>query len=79
MINPYHANVIDMLREAAKEHGAVADLLECLSEGFTFFTSGDTSFNGSEQQRAYTNTRIRSGQEFKYFCGICWNKIREAE
>ena len=30
-------------------------------------------------ERAYTNTKIRSGQEFKYFCGICWNKIREAE
>lgn len=53
MINPYHANVIDRLREAAKEHGAVADLLECLSEGLTFFTSGDTSFHGSEQQRDY--------------------------
>lgn len=30
-------------------------------------------------ERAYTNTRIRSGQEFKYFCGICWNKIRGAQ
>ena len=53
MINPYHADVIDNLREAAKEYGAVGDLLECLSECFAFFTSGDTSFHGSEQQRAY--------------------------
>ncbi len=30
-------------------------------------------------ERAYTNAKIRSGQEFKYFCGICWNKIREVE
>lgn len=30
-------------------------------------------------ERAYTNTKIRDGQEFKYFCGICWNKIRAAE
>lgn len=60
MINPYHANVIDMLREAAKEHGAVAGLLECLSEGFTFFTSGDTSFHGSEQQRAYLTAALNA-------------------
>ncbi|MDQ5943119.1 MAG: hypothetical protein QG572_1935 [Pseudomonadota bacterium] len=30
-------------------------------------------------ERAYTNTKIRGGEEFKYFCGICWNKIREIE
>ena len=60
MINPYHANVIDMLREAAKEHGAVADLLECLSDGFTFLTSGDTYFHGSDQQRAYLIAAINA-------------------
>jgi len=27
-------------------------------------------------ERAYT--RARSKQEFRYFCGICWTKIREA-
>lgn len=27
-------------------------------------------------ERAYS--RARKNQEFKYFCGICWNKIREA-
>jgi hypothetical protein len=26
-------------------------------------------------ERAYT--RARKGQEFRYFCGICWSKIRE--
>ena len=30
-------------------------------------------------ERAYSNARIQSGQEFKYFCGICWNKTREAK
>ena len=24
------------------------------------------------------HTKARSGQEFRYFCGICWNKIKEA-
>ena len=27
-------------------------------------------------ERAYSG-KVRSGGEFKYFCGICWNKIRE--
>ena len=53
MINPYHAQAIDRLREAAKEHGAVADLLECIADSFTFFCQGDTSFHGHEKHRAY--------------------------
>jgi hypothetical protein len=28
-------------------------------------------------ERAYSRTSGRRGGEFKYFCGICWNKIRE--
>jgi len=28
---------------------------------------------------ACTTTRVRRGKEFKYFCGICWNRIRELE
>ena len=52
-INPYHAQVIDRLREAAKEHGAVADLLECIASSFPYFCSGETSFHGCEESRAY--------------------------
>ena len=29
----------------------------------------------SEMERAYS--KARKDQEFRYFCGICWNKIRE--
>jgi hypothetical protein len=25
---------------------------------------------------AWTARKVRSGGEFKYFCGICWNKIK---
>lgn len=28
-------------------------------------------------ERAYS--KARTNQEFRYFCGICWNKIRESE
>jgi len=26
-------------------------------------------------ERACTHTHIKQGQEFRYFCGICWNRI----
>jgi len=53
MINPYHASVIDRLREAAKEHGEVAELLEVIAESFPYFPGGDVAFYGDEKQRAY--------------------------
>lgn len=28
-------------------------------------------------ERACTNTRLRRNMEFKYFCGICWSKVKE--
>ena len=53
MINEYHARIIDRLRDAAKEHGEVADLLLTLAESFPHFSSGDSTFHGDEQARAY--------------------------
>ena len=53
MINPYHASVIDRLREAANEHGEVAELLEVIAESFPYFPIGDVAFYGDEKQRAY--------------------------
>ena len=53
MINPYHASVIDRLREAAKEHGEVAELLEVIAESFPYFPRGDVAFYGDEKQRSY--------------------------
>jgi len=28
---------------------------------------------------AYSSTNVRRGNEFRYVCGICWNKIRAAQ
>lgn len=53
MINPYHANVIDRLRAAAKEHGEVAELLQVFADSFPYFTCRDSSFQGGEKSRAY--------------------------
>lgn len=68
----------------------VVDVYERFNEGFTLSPSGLVSTRTfieklglhdviQAMERAYTNPKIRHGQEFKYFCGICWNKIREAE
>ena len=60
MINPYHANVIDRLRAASKEHGEVADLLNVLADSFPYFVNGDSSFQGSEKSRAYLLAAINA-------------------
>jgi len=39
---------IERLREAAKEHGEVSDLLDALAASFPMFNDGDKSFHGSE-------------------------------
>lgn len=60
MINEYHARVIDRLREAAKEHGEVADLLITLAGSFPCFVVGESSFHGDEQDRAYLLAAINA-------------------
>lgn len=53
MINGYQAEIIDRLREAAKDHGEVADLLSVLAECFPRLSSGDCTFQGDEEARLY--------------------------
>lgn len=60
MINEYHARIIDRLREAAKEHGEVADLLLVLADSFRYFPAGDSTFTGDEQDRAYLLATINA-------------------
>ena len=31
----------------------------------------------SAMELAWAVRKVRTGGEFKYFCGICWNKIKE--
>lgn len=53
MIDTQQAKVIDRLREAAREHGEVAALLETLAECFPLLAQGDASFRGDDEERAY--------------------------
>lgn len=68
----------------------VVEVYEKFNEGFTLSDTGRVSVRRfieklgmheviTAMERAYVNPRIREGQKFKYFCGICWNLIREAE
>lgn len=68
----------------------VVEVYERFNEGFTLSEQGLVSTKRfieklgvheviQAMERAFTNPKLRSGQEFKYFCGICWNKIKEAE
>ena len=60
------------------------------AEGFTLSPSGLVSVRNfiekigvheviNAMEAAYSSRKVRRGNEFKYFCGICWNKIREAQ
>lgn len=53
VIDHYHAQIIDRLRDAAKEHGEVAALLAVLAECFPGFHRGDGRFMGTKPQHAY--------------------------
>lgn len=68
----------------------VCDVYETLNPGFTLNEKALISVRNfveklglhevvSAMEKTYSNSRIRKGQEFQYFCGICWNKIKEAK
>lgn len=67
----------------------IAGLYELLTDGMTvsekdmisirlFISKLGFDVVFSAMERALTSNRVRSSQAFKYFCGICWGKIREA-
>jgi len=46
-VNVNDVSIIERLREAARQHGEVADLLMCLACSFPFLGEGDDSFKSS--------------------------------
>lgn len=58
MIDTYHAQIIDRLRDAAKEHGEVAALLQVLAECFPNFHRGDDRFCGTKPQHTYIEAAL---------------------
>lgn len=66
----------------------VCDVYEHFNEGFTLTDSAMVTVRHfiekigfhevrAAMERAMSRPRQGKGGQFKYFCGICWNKIRE--
>lgn len=70
------------------EANDICEVYERFNEGFTLSESAMVSVRKFVDQidvhdvvdameQAFTRANIRPGNEFKYFCGICWNIIKE--
>lgn len=71
-----------------EEANAVVSVYEDFNSGWTLTDKAVVSVRNfiskigyhavrDAMEKACTSPKVRSGQEFKYFCGICWNKIKE--
>lgn len=69
------------------EAGEVREIYERFNEGFTLSETAMVSVRKfveelgmyavmGAMESAHTRPSVRRGQEFKYFCGICWNLIK---
>ena len=87
-IKGYQRVMNDKKQRIEDEASEVCDIYELFNKGFTLSESAMVTLRKfvdelgvhevmSSMENACSNTKIRSGQEFKYFCGICWNKVRE--
>jgi hypothetical protein len=72
-INRFQAQVIDELREAASEHGAVDALLRALSRSHLYLPGGDTKFTGSEYEKTILIAAIVAGEFRQNDLGIDWH------
>lgn len=72
------------------EAGEICDLYETYNPGYTLNDKALVSVRlfvdklgvhevVEAMEIAYTKPKLRIGQEFSYFCGICWTKIKRAE
>jgi hypothetical protein len=86
-IKGYQAALSSKKNRIADEAEMVRDVYERFNEGYTLNEKSMVTVRMfvdklgvhdvcDAMERAYT--RARKGQEFRYFCGICWAKIREA-
>ena len=57
---------IERLREAAKEHGEVADLLDMLAASFPFFADGNREFTGSDLDAEHLQSALIAAQFAEY-------------
>lgn len=88
-IKGYQSVVAAKRQRIEDECSEVVEVYELFNEGFTLSPSGQVSVRNfiekigvhdviNAMETAYSASNVRRGNEFKYFCGICWNKIRAA-
>ena len=86
-IKGYQAAMNTKKRRIEEEGELVCDVYERFNEGYTLNEKSMVTVRHfverlgvhevcSAMERAHV--KARKGQEFRYFCGICWNKIRDA-
>jgi multidrug resistance efflux pump len=87
-IEAYQAAIAQRKRRIEREAEQVRDVHSRFNQAFTLNEKGMVSIRAFvEKLGVYevceamelAHSKARRGQEFKYFCGICWNKIREKD
>lgn len=61
-----NVEIVERLREAAREHGEVCDLLKTLAGCFPFFSDGNSEFVGKELDRLYLRSVILAAEFVEY-------------
>jgi hypothetical protein len=59
-------HIIERLRQAAKEHVEVADLLYCLAVAFRFAPDGDFQFHGDSESANYLKSAVIASAFVEY-------------
>lgn len=89
-IKGYTAVMRAKKRRIEEESEQVREVYEHFNQGYTITDRGMVTVRrfidklGVHDVRgamecAFTRPNVKRNQEFRYFCGICWNKIRESE
>jgi hypothetical protein len=83
----YQRVMDDKRHRLEAEAGKVVEIYEKFNEGYTLSATALVSVRKfieaigvhavcDAMEQAHSRATIRKGQEFKYFCGICWNIIK---
>ena len=86
-IKGYQRVMNDKKQRIEDEAEEVCAIYEMFNKGFTLSDTAMVTVRKfidqlgvhdvmESMEKACSNTRIKKDQDFKYFCGICWNKIK---
>lgn len=89
-IRGYQAVMDEKRQRLESDAEKVREIYEQFDEGYTLTDSAMVSVRNfveklgrhevmNAMEKAYSRPSKGEGSQFKYFCGICWNKIRELD